>query len=664
MRKTIALGMAGLLAALFVAPAAAAQMTQPSGEICTERVLVSPEVAEVTEDVLVDDDADPYTPEIIETVVVTPYQEAVYEDVVVPCEPSKPLPDAALNGQCPEGYTKLMETYSGGISWTADRDYLSVILVGGPDNANNKDADGRNKYFSDVQAGDVIARDAHEISHICAILAPTYVPVVVTPQAPTFTDLCGTEGDDYTVPADTETVRYEVVESQQGTVVTITAVLVDGRDAFAAGVPTEWSFTFTDEACDDGYVPVKVTPQAPTFTDLCGTEGDDYTVPANTETVRYEVVESEDGMTVTITAVLVDDRDAFAPYVPTEWSFTFTDEPCDQGYTPVIVVPETPSFSDVCGTEGDDYTVPANTETVRYEVVESEDGMTVTITAVLVDDRDAFAPYVPTEWSFTFTDEPCDDGYVPVVVTPAGPSFTDVCGTERDDYTVPADTETVRYEVVESDDGMTVTITAVLVDDRDLFAPYAQTEWTFTYTDEPCASGVTVVTPVRPTVTNETITCTPPYTLVVLPGTITVPTTPGVEYLLNGAVITGTLSVSAGTYAVTARPASADFQLYQPVPDLTVVVGAGVAPACAEGVVTVINPVTGAPTAPVVVPGATPVVAPAATPVVAPAAVPTRALAATGSGELPLQLMAVMFLLAIGAALTAGAARISAARAK
>ena len=650
MRKTLALGMVGLLAAVFVAPAAASQRTEGSEEICTERVLVSAEVAEVTEELLVDDDNDPYTPEVLQTVVVTPFQEAVYEDREVPCEPEAPAPSEESNGQCPAGYTKLMETYGGGMSWTADRDYLSVILVGGPDNANNKDADGRNKYFSDVQAGDVIARDAHAISHICAIPAPSYVPVVVTPQAPVFTDLCGTEDDDYTVPADTDKVMYEVVED--GMTVTVSAVLVDERDSFAEGVDTEWTFTFTDEACGGYYTPVVVTPMAPSFTDVCGTENDAYTTPEDTDKVTYEVV--EDGMTVTITAVLVDDRDSFAEGVDTEWMFTFTDEACDTGYVPVVVVPAAPSFVDVCGTQNDDYMVPDDTDTVVYEVVESADAMTVTITAALVDERDMFAEGADTEWTYTFTNEACGGYYVPVVVTPAGPSFTDVCGTEGDVYTVPDDTDKVTYEVVESADGMTVTITAVLVDERDTFAEGVDTEWTFTFTDEVCAPGVTVVTPVRPTVTPSTIVCVSPSTLVVQPGTITVPTTPGVEYLLNGAVISGTLSVSAGTYVVTARPVSADYQLYQPVPDLTVTVGAGLAPVCNAGAVTVNNPVAGAPV----------VVAPVAAPLVSAPTRAARTLAATGSGELPLQLMAMMGLVTIGAGLTAGAARVRAARAK
>lgn len=75
-------------------------------------------------------------------------------------------------GQCPDGYTKLMETYTGGITWTADANYSSVILVGGPDDLSlNKDPDGRDKYFYNVKMGDTITRTEHDISHICATSA-------------------------------------------------------------------------------------------------------------------------------------------------------------------------------------------------------------------------------------------------------------------------------------------------------------------------------------------------------------------------------------------------------------------------------------------------------------------------------------------------------------
>ncbi|MGM0482476.1 MAG: hypothetical protein ACQEP6_01265, partial [Patescibacteria group bacterium] len=80
--------------------------------------------------------------------------------------------------ECPDGYQKIVDNMEGSLSWTADDYYDSVILVGGPkDDDENEDPDGRNKEFSDVESGDVLERDNHDISHVCAIefsgLTPT-----------------------------------------------------------------------------------------------------------------------------------------------------------------------------------------------------------------------------------------------------------------------------------------------------------------------------------------------------------------------------------------------------------------------------------------------------------------------------------------------------------
>ncbi len=78
--------------------------------------------------------------------------------------------DKDIPGQCDPGYTKIVDNYTGGLSWTADADYSAVVLVGGPkDPERNKDPQGRNATFADVEAGDTISRTAHDISHICAI---------------------------------------------------------------------------------------------------------------------------------------------------------------------------------------------------------------------------------------------------------------------------------------------------------------------------------------------------------------------------------------------------------------------------------------------------------------------------------------------------------------
>ncbi len=78
-------------------------------------------------------------------------------------------------GECPEGYENIDNDIGGDetLEWKADADYDSVILVGGPTDStgNNQDPDGRNKFFDDVKEGNLLEREAHNISHICAIPA-------------------------------------------------------------------------------------------------------------------------------------------------------------------------------------------------------------------------------------------------------------------------------------------------------------------------------------------------------------------------------------------------------------------------------------------------------------------------------------------------------------
>ena len=105
-------------------------------------------------------------------------------------------------GHCPPGFEVKYEgghPSIDGLSFTADQDYDVVILVGGPPNpGKNKDPEGRNKFFYDVAKGDVISREAHDISHVCgkvitttSTTAPsttsTSAPSTTTSSAPTTT---------------------------------------------------------------------------------------------------------------------------------------------------------------------------------------------------------------------------------------------------------------------------------------------------------------------------------------------------------------------------------------------------------------------------------------------------------------------------------------------
>ena len=110
--------------------------------------------------------------------------------------------------------------------------------------------------------------------------------IEVSATAPTQVESCGTENDTYTITA-TEGVVYKVdgVETAADTYpgtgsVTITAEAAEG---YVLTGDTEWTFEFDATAC-----PTEVRASAPTFTEVCSTENDTFTIPS-TEGVIYKV---------------------------------------------------------------------------------------------------------------------------------------------------------------------------------------------------------------------------------------------------------------------------------------------------------------------------------------------------------------------------------------
>jgi len=166
----------------------------------------------------------------------------------------------------------------------------------------------------------------------------TVTTTEVTPAAVTFTDLCGTDNDVFTIPSTTG-VDYQVGSVTQtagdhagsGTV-TVDAVAQNGF-TIANDATTEWSHDFSDEACTQELTPV--TPAAVTFTDECGTENDIFTIPS-TEGVDYQIggVTQSAGNhpgsgTVTVDAV-AQEGFTLAENATTEWSHDFSDTACQE----------------------------------------------------------------------------------------------------------------------------------------------------------------------------------------------------------------------------------------------------------------------------------------------------------------------------------------------
>lgn len=88
-------------------------------------------------------------------------------------------------GLCPDGHVKVEDGFDG-LQWAADGDYTTAILVGGPPDADlNQDPDGRDKAFSDVEEGDRLVREAHDISHVCVEPAPDPDPEPTPGPTPT-----------------------------------------------------------------------------------------------------------------------------------------------------------------------------------------------------------------------------------------------------------------------------------------------------------------------------------------------------------------------------------------------------------------------------------------------------------------------------------------------
>lgn len=148
------------------------------------------------------------------------------------------------------------------------------------------------------------------------------------------------------------------------------------------------------------------------------------------------------------------------------------------------------TYVDLCGTANDSFTVPT-TEHVTYSKpagtytgVDATGAVTVTASA-----NQGYVLTSPYTFSHTFTNVSCENEDTP---TPAGiVTFDDVCGTEKDTYTVP-NTQHVTYmftgtsDVADNgkhDGSGTVSITAVADQGYTLTG---QTVFAHTFTNEEC----------------------------------------------------------------------------------------------------------------------------------------------------------------------------------
>uniref|UniRef100_UPI00058C0AC7 hypothetical protein n=1 Tax=Agromyces subbeticus TaxID=293890 RepID=UPI00058C0AC7 len=130
-----------------------------------------------------------------------------------------------------------------------------------------------------------------------------------------------------------------------------------------------------------------------------------------------------------------------------------------------IPVEGAPTFSDTCGPDNEQLSVPADTAKIDWNSSESNGVITVTATA---KPGYVFKKDSKTKWEFTINDAPC---VVPVV---GAPSFSDTCGPDNEKLTVPEDTTTIDWNSSESNGVITVTATAK---SGSVFPEGATTSW-------------------------------------------------------------------------------------------------------------------------------------------------------------------------------------------
>lgn len=361
--------------------------------------------------------------------------------------------------------------------------------------------------------------------------------VVVSPAAPTFTDVSGTANDTYTIPVTTG-VEYVVdgLAVAAGTYpatgdVTVEAMATVGYslDPTATSV---WNNSFS--AAVDAVV---VVAPEPAFNDLPGTADDTYVIP-DAVGVAYEVdgVVATPGThagsgTIAVQAVALDgyalDADATAL-----WNFTF-----DTADVDTVVTAAAPTFTDMPGTANDKLVIP-NATGVDYEVngVVTAAGTypgtgDVTVQAVAQTGY-ALDPEAASVWNFSFS-----TAAEAIAVTPAAPTFTDVSGTENDVIVIP-ETTGVNYliggEVATAGEHAASGRVTVVAEAQPgyVLAAGATTEWTKVFSPAVDAVVTTAVPP-KPVVTASL-------------NVITIPDVEGLQYFINGD------AVDPGDHAITA----------------------------------------------------------------------------------------------------------------
>ncbi len=247
----------------------------------------------------------------------------------------------------PDG-TLAWATRAGGTSW----EYVSGVAVDATGAATITGAFSGSATFGPGAQALTLTSAGNDDAFVARY--NTDEPVLVTPAAVTFTDVCGTTNDTYTIPT-SEGVEYRVAGQVKpaGThpatnSVTVTANATTGY-LLAEDAADTWNQTFDTTAC-----PVQVTPATVTFTDECGTTNDTYTIPA-TEGVEYRVGDQvKPAGTHPATNSVTVTANATTGYLLAEdatdnWNRTFDTTACPVEVTPAFldVTPTTQFYKEI-----------------------------------------------------------------------------------------------------------------------------------------------------------------------------------------------------------------------------------------------------------------------------------------------------------------------------
>jgi hypothetical protein len=251
-------------------------------------------------------------------------------------------------------------------------------------------------------------------------------PVTEVP-APTAVNPCGTKFDDFDF-VDGENYHWVVTGSTALGTVTLTAVVDNSDYAFAEGVKTEYTFTFTNTPCTLGGAWVECTDFRLTL-DAALPEGTAVYVElrdADGEVLLGGYITDLAGETSILLSDVLDGYIDPQEVRAIAYQYVYPDESASELQVTEVayecwaeeVTPVAPTVSTVCGANNDTVALPES-EGVEYSSTGWVNG-TLKVTATAKDGY-LFAERTVTSWTFTDANTTCPQVLGEVTTTPTPP---------------------------------------------------------------------------------------------------------------------------------------------------------------------------------------------------------------------------------------------------